>query len=443
MKYITLIVLLLGFSILAADPTIYPTTSLVENFGATWCDACESALDGLDVIANDTQPGEVIFTRLLTESGEYSSPQVEGRFFYYDVQGLPAVIFNGKTRVDGSGEGIADGSQYHSALNNSRFLGSNLKMQIPSFVPATGNMTLNIELLNPEISISDAKLVYYLIEDNIDDELTHILRYAYIQDFAIAYTGEALQIDYTFDIDDSWNAENLWAVAFVQSNNKSILQSASSQEASPYLVQAALPMNILIHGNAGGQYVSPAFYIYNLGLDDSYTRHIEVIDAPADWYFNYCDVDGNCYPGSIQIPFSLAAGESVAYDLNLTIGSPGVAHFDFVISSSNIGEYRIPFTFTTSTSNSDALAPASLNLVQAYPNPFRDNLSLQIESLKDLQDTTLQVFNLKGQQVRSLNLQQIRRGTNNLQIDLKDLPNGVYFYKLRGSSSTGKLLKIQ
>ena len=443
MKYITLILMLFSLAGLSADPIIYPTTTLAENFGATWCGACAFALAGLDVVAADTNNSELVAVRLLTESGAYSTAEIDARFSYYDVLGLPAVIFNGKTRVDGSGDGIADGSRYHEALNSYRYLGSPLKMEMASFVAASGSVSLSIKLLNPDLFIADASLVYYLVEDNVDADLTHILRDLVIQDFSMAYTGNEQLFEGSFTVDPAWNASNLWAVAFVQLDNKSILQSVSSLPTLTYQVQAALPFDTLIQGPAGGQYESPAFYIYNLGEADTFTRQIEVISAPSDWYFNYCDVDGNCYPGTAQIPFSLTAGAYVAYDLNLSIGSEGTGIFNFVISSANLGEYKIPFTYSTGTANGDLVASAELISVRSHPNPFADQLSFELDSAKAGHFGDIEIFNLKGQKVQSIPLCSLNQGISSIALDTKDLPNGVYFYKVQGLAKAAKILKIR
>lgn len=443
MKYITVILMLLSLSLLMADPVIYPTTTLIENFGATWCGACQFALDGLDVIAAEVPPAEIIVSRLLTESGEYTTPEIDDRFGYYEVLGLPAVIFNGKVRVDGSGDGIADGSLYHAALNNYRYLGSPLKMLMPSFDPASGAISVSVELLNPAMSIQNASLIFYLVEDHISTELTNVVRDIVVQDLNLSYTGNAQVFNADFDVAPSWITGHLRALAFVQLENKAVLQSVSSLALPQNMVQAALPFDNNIQGEANVQYESPHFLIYNLGNADTFTRHIEVISAPDDWYFNYCDADGNCYPGSIQIPFELGSGEYAEYDLNLSIGSDGTAIFNFVISSDNLGEYKIPFVYSTGTSNSDLVASPGLSVLRSYPNPFSSQLSFELESAKAGDAGNLELFNLKGQRVLSVSLGSLNQGMNSLELRTSELPNGVYFYKLSGSTQTGKILKIK
>ncbi|MCD8479338.1 MAG: hypothetical protein LRZ88_03290 [Candidatus Cloacimonetes bacterium] len=87
-------------------------------------------------------------------------------------------------------------------------------------------------------------------------------------------------------------------------------------------------------------------------------------------------------PARSRVPFELGSGESTAYDLNLSIGSDGTAIFNFVISSDNLGEYKIPFVYSTGTSNSDQVASPGLSVLRSYPNPFSAQLSFEIESAK-------------------------------------------------------------
>lgn len=443
MKYLTIFLLLFSLGTLSAEHYIYPTTTLVENFGATWCGACAFALAGLSVLESDTNNSEMVVARLLTESGDYSNAAIDSRFAYYDVIGLPAAIFNGKTRVDGSGDDIADGSLYHTALNRSRYLGSPLKLQMPLFNAVTGNISVSVELLNPELEIASASLVYYLVEEDVDTELTHILRDLQVQEIALNYTGTAVPYSVNFDIDPSWDLNKLWALAFVQTPNKSILQTVSSLPLPQYHVQAALPFDTMMQGEANTQHISAAFLIYNLGDSDSYTRQIEVVSAPDDWYFNYCDEAGNCYPGSMAIPFDLASGAAVAFDLNLSIGSPGTGIFNFVVNSAHLGSYKIPFEYRVGTSNDDLVAPVELLHISSYPNPFRSELIFELTSHKAGLSSSIEIFNIRGQKVTSIAVDQLKQGLNSITWTASSLPNGIYFYKLAGHSKTHKVLKVR
>ncbi|HPI26499.1 MAG TPA: T9SS type A sorting domain-containing protein, partial [Candidatus Cloacimonadota bacterium] len=130
------------------------------------------------------------------------------------------------------------------------------------------------------------------------------------------------------------------------------------------------------------------------------------------------------------------------YDLNISIGTHGTAVFNFVVSSPNIGEYKIPIVLSTVLANDDATVSEVLKVSGSYPNPFQDQLSFEIDSAKHYQ-SNLDIFNVKGQKVQTIALPNLVQGSNSVSWDATDLPNGVYFYRLEGSASTGKILKVK
>jgi hypothetical protein len=78
--------------------------------------------------------------------------------------------------------------------------------------------------------------------------------------------------------------------------------------------------------------------------------------------------------------------------------------------------------------------PTEYALSQNYPNPFnpstRINFSLPFES-----NVRLSVFNILGQEVKVLVNNQVQPvGSYNLTFDARDLPSGIYFYRLTASS---------
>ena len=83
---------------------------------------------------------------------------------------------------------------------------------------------------------------------------------------------------------------------------------------------------------------------------------------------------------------------------------------------------------------SDGTIPTEYALSQNYPNPFNPstkiNFSLPIES-----NVKLSVFNILGQEVKVLVDNQVQPvGSYNLTFDARDLPSGIYFYRLTASA---------
>jgi hypothetical protein len=160
---------------------------------------------------------------------------------------------------------------------------------------------------------------------------------------------------------------------------------------------------------------------------------IVVDEAPADWYFNYCDEEGFCYPGSVQLPLNLAAGEARPYHLNLMIGSSGTAYFHWEVTSTNLGTYIIPFRYRTDDVSTDdqVLAPRPIVLGKNYPNPFNTKTTIPVYSEKTNNSITIELYNLKGQKVQQIT-PNLHSGTNQIEFAAdENLASGVYYYRLK------------
>lgn len=443
-RYILLIVVMAVALLSAQTAPYYPTTLIIENYGALWCGACAFAQAGLDVIESEVLPHEVIFTRLLTESGEYSPPTVEDRFDYYEIYGLPTVVFNGKTRVSGSDEEVSDGTSFREALNHYRYAGSPIKMSMDSFDYQAGSYSLSITNLNDNFSIEEGKVLLYILEDQLPQSLTRIVRAVYEEDISLDGAGDTVNVSFSVENDASWNLDNLWAAAFVQLPSGSIMQAVSTLHGTTHQVRAAIPFDLHIMEEEPASHFSPVFYLYNIGEATVFRTRIEIIEAPDDWFLNYCDEAGNCYPGSISFEHEMDANGFKALDLNLYTGSEGYARFNFVVETDFAEPYIIPFEMSVGPiSVSDETTPSAALSTKAYPNPFAGMVEIKINSDKARADESLTIYNLKGQQVKSINIGTIKAGESVISADLTDLPIGIYFYKLDGEKTSKKLIKIK
>ena len=76
-----------------------------------------------------------------------------------------------------------------------------------------------------------------------------------------------------------------------------------------------------------------------------------------------------------------------------------------------------------------------------YPNPAKDNFTIGC-SLTHEENTTIDLYNLKGQQVKPIQSGIMPQGENKISTDIKGLPAGLYFVKINagGESSVQKVL---
>lgn len=88
--------------------------------------------------------------------------------------------------------------------------------------------------------------------------------------------------------------------------------------------------------------------------------------------------------------------------------------------------------------------PKEYNLSQNYPNPFNTTTNIQFSIPKTLY-VKLKIFNMLGKEVATLVDEDLSPGKHKVVFDSKDLPSGLYFYKIQAGrfSRTKKLLLIK
>jgi Secretion system C-terminal sorting domain len=80
--------------------------------------------------------------------------------------------------------------------------------------------------------------------------------------------------------------------------------------------------------------------------------------------------------------------------------------------------------------------PFAFRLYQNYPNPFNPLTTIEF-SLAEPGLVTLKIYNLLGQEVRSLlDNEMIEEGEQSVDFDGGNLPSGVYFYRLTAGKNT-------
>jgi hypothetical protein len=73
--------------------------------------------------------------------------------------------------------------------------------------------------------------------------------------------------------------------------------------------------------------------------------------------------------------------------------------------------------------------PEKYNLSQNYPNPFNPTTLLRF-SLPNSSFVKLKVYNLLGEEVKTLLNEYKAKGFHNITFDASGLPSGIYIYRL-------------
>ncbi len=88
--------------------------------------------------------------------------------------------------------------------------------------------------------------------------------------------------------------------------------------------------------------------------------------------------------------------------------------------------------------------PANFSLSQNYPNPFNPSTSIKF-NMPESGSVSLKIYNLLGQQVRTLINGFIEAGTHTINFNAEGLHSGLYFYKLEtaGFSQVKKMTLLK
>ena len=106
----------------------------------------------------------------------------------------------------------------------------------------------------------------------------------------------------------------------------------------------------------------------------------------------------------------------------------------FAFLAYQAGDKNIILENTTTETEDTPLSKTELSV---FPNPVSQDITIRFE-LKEAEKMTIQVFDYQGVMVRNITTNQhFDKGTNEWQVNTKDLPNGVYFVKINSDKTYG------
>lgn len=170
-------------------------------------------------------------------------------------------------------------------------------------------------------------------------------------------------------------------------------------------------------------------------------------NLPPNWTsalcFDYCFADFvdsiATTPDFQSTPFAPGEMREVSAHI-FPLVNPGTANIQIQLGTFDNPNQRFTFDFTaivqpTSVGNQNGSLAADYYLDQNYPNPF--NPSTQINyGLKESGFVTLKVYNILGNEVKTLVNGFRSAGNHTVNFDASDLSSGVYFYRLTTDNFT-------
>jgi hypothetical protein len=210
-----------------------------------------------------------------------------------------------------------------------------------------------------------------------------------------------------FDQSDELNPGNYFKIT---GNNLQYIKSEAP------IIARAPELNIVLLNSAyelewnGGDYKQAVTYILEKSVNSSSYTPVFTIEADNSSEKSYSYLDKNDKSSDILFYRIKQVNEdgSVVYSSQVKIGQ---------------GETE------------------SFTLKQNYPNPFNPKTSIDIELLEDT-DIEVTIYNLEGEEITKLFKGFLSQGVHKFEFNAKELPSGVYIYKVAtpGFSQSKKMI---
>jgi hypothetical protein len=157
-------------------------------------------------------------------------------------------------------------------------------------------------------------------------------------------------------------------------------------------------------------------------------KWVRYVDSqPEGWDFSICDKN-NCFSSALtSTTFVLAAGEGGFMKMDVwpygVIGQ-GSYHIDIFDVSDSANSKITMFVNVTgqATTGISSLKDGSISI---YPNPAKDVLFVNLDVAKHI--TSLEIYNVVGQKVKTVNLED---GLKSVSVPVSDMKKGVYFLRV-------------
>ncbi len=148
--------------------------------------------------------------------------------------------------------------------------------------------------------------------------------------------------------------------------------------------------------------------------------------------------------GKFTLDLSIGNGTNYLRScLPLSDGDILASGFDY---TSNSGDYVIVKLTQNPTGVDDDIfnQPNNFILYQNFPNPFNPSTTIQF-LIPESGDVTLKVYNLLGEEVKTLVNEERTAGKYSVQFNASQLASGIYFYRLQAGSfvETKKMLLLK
>jgi len=137
---------------------------------------------------------------------------------------------------------------------------------------------------------------------------------------------------------------------------------------------------------------------------------------------------------SIMTGKNQLAGETQRFSMAMMFADSTDEIFSLKRTIQKIYNNNYQFDSTsTSVVDQHISVPSNYLLYQNYPNPFNPNTTIKYQ-IPDLSFVTLKIYDVLGNEIITLVNKETQAGSYEIDFNAKDLPSGIYFYKLQAGN---------
>ncbi|MBS1657129.1 MAG: T9SS type A sorting domain-containing protein [Chitinophagales bacterium] len=155
-----------------------------------------------------------------------------------------------------------------------------------------------------------------------------------------------------------------------------------------------------------------------------WVRYVDV--QPSGWDFAICDPN-NCYNSILASQtFNLSAGHSGLMKMDVSpYGNVGYGSYHINIFNVNdSANAHVTMTVNVTAESNTGISNVNKEVISVYPNPAKDVLNVNLDAAKKI--SAIEIYNVVGQKIKTVNLQQ---GITSITVPVSDLKKGVYFVR--------------
>lgn len=331
---------------LTANIDYYPTTMTALYVVSDAEEINSRAIEGIDQITGRYNTDILLPVRFYHSSvnPEHSSESLDAfldEFLFLE----PGTMIINQRRISNPDLPVETGEPYNYLVQREYYRASPLRMSVSGEVNGSQlSAAVDITLLSETETLEDGRLVIIVVEDNVAADISNLARDVRTFDISLAAQNQSELKEADFDIHESWDADNLEIVAFVETEEGETIQSASTYINNVAHLRAAFPYPRIDIAASEGFFEAEYFGVFAMGGDLNLTINVELDKAPEAWDLSYCDDQGSCYFGPYN--FNLSQGQGAAFHSNIFPEGPGMMDYHFTLTSpSFLTPYIIPLRY--------------------------------------------------------------------------------------------------